>query len=92
MLVMMNLSGDKDDVSGDGEEVSGDRVLVGINCQDCAPPNMFIGTIGPDLGSANKLAPQSPGSMHMESVVRGYLSYDSNWGTIFPSVLDYIQS
>ena len=34
---------------------------------------MFIGTIGPDLGSANRLVPQSLGSMHTESVVGGIL-------------------
>src|SRR5260370_41174529 len=36
-------------------------------------PNMFIGTVGPDLGSATRLAPQSLGSMHSESVVGGIL-------------------
>src|SRR5260370_41783164 len=45
------------------------------------PPNVFIGTVGPDLGSADRLAPQSLGSMHTESDVRGYLSYYSSWGT-----------
>ena len=38
------------------------------------PPNMFIGTVGPDLGSAARLAPQSLGSMHLESVVGGILA------------------
>ena len=34
---------------------------------------MFIGTVGPDLGSATRLAPQSLGSMHSELVVGGIL-------------------
>ena len=34
---------------------------------------MFIGTVGPDLGSATRLAPQSLGSVHSESVVGGIL-------------------
>ena len=34
---------------------------------------MFIGTAGLDLGSANRLAPQSLGSMHLELVVGGIL-------------------
>ena len=45
---------------------------------------MFIGTVGLDLGSADRLAPQSLESMYMESVIRGYPSYDSNWELTSP--------
>ena len=42
---------------------------LGVTPVKIGPPNMFIGTIGLGLGSANRLAPQSLGSMHMELVV-----------------------
>src|SRR5260370_33832598 len=59
-------------------------------CQDQSPPNVFIGTIGPDLGSAFWLSPSVTGVHALGVSFGGYPSCYSSWGTSFPSILDYI--
>src|SRR5260370_42686938 len=61
-----------------------------IRLSRLVPPSMFIGTTAQTWAWPKGQAPQSLGSMHTELVTRGYLSYDSNWGTSFPRPQDYI--
>src|SRR5260370_42364942 len=54
------------------------------------PPNVFIGTVGPDLDSARRLSPSVTGVHALGVSFGGDPSCYSSWGTSFPSIPDYI--